>query len=295
MKQSLSFYITLFILKLAGLKKGFSKSPVDYKKIRKADSFNPKGSFFKKRIQRKFSLLKTEITEIAQIEAGNKLILYIHGGAFISGPSKIHWDNVRAINEQTKQTVWLCNYPKAPESKIAEISKNIDAVYNEAIKQYDSKNIILIGDSVGGTLITALVQRLIKNNVKLPHKIILISPVMDSTMTNPEIDVIDKTDPMLAKTGILSAKKMCAENNDLADPRLSPLNGSFAGFPKTIIFAGTNDIMFPDEKIAIQKFRESNVELEVIEGENMPHIWPILPVMKEAKLAFSEIINGINN
>jgi len=33
--------------------------------------------------------------------------------------------------------------------------------------------------------------------------------------------------------------------------------------------------------------------LEVIDGKKMPHIWPLLPVMAEAKHALKEIIEHI--
>jgi len=41
----------------------------------------------------------------------------------------------------------------------------------------------------------------------------------------------------------------------------------------------------------VKKLINSNVNVEVIEGKDMPHIWPILPVMKEAKVALKRIIN----
>lgn len=44
-----------------------------------------------------------------------------------------------------------------------------------------------------------------------------------------------------------------------------------------------------DQKLAVQKMLEEKVEVEVIEGAGMPHIWPLLPVMKEAKQALSKI------
>jgi len=95
----------------------------------------------------------------------------------------------------------------------------------------------------------------------LPKKIILISPVMDAMMTNPDIKIIDEIDPMLSRKGILSSKKMCAENGDLEDERISPINGSFKGFPKTIIFVAENDIMYPDELLAIKKMQEAKTAL----------------------------------
>lgn len=295
MKQSLTYYITIFILKLKGLKRDFSKDPIDVEKIRKEDIYHPKTKFFKKANVSRFKISNSTITEINQEASSDQLLLFIHGGAFISGPSKIHWDAVQAFHKQTNHNIWMCDYPKAPENKIWEMSKNIDAIYDKALESYAPKNIILIGDSVGATLITALTQRLVLNNINLPNKIILLSPVMDSSMTNPDIDKIDKIDPMLSKAGILSAKKMCAENGDLMDPMISPLYGRFDHFPTTILFASQHDIMYSDELLAIEKLKNNNVDLELIDGENMPHIWPYLPVMKEAKMALNQIIERINN
>ncbi len=295
MKQSLSYYIILLVLKLKGLKKDFSQDPVDYKKIRKEDIHHPKGSFFRKHKGRDFKISKTLVTEIKQKEASNKLLLFIHGGAFISGPGAPHWDTIKKVIKHTNHTVWMCDYPKAPESKIPEISDNIDQVYNAALEAYPAKQITIIGDSVGATLTAALVQRLVQKSIALPHKIILVCPVMDATMSNPKIAEVDKIDPMLSKVGILSAKKMCAGDNDLSHPMISPLNGSFEKFPKTIFFLGENDIAYPDQQLAVQKLIDAKVDIEVIKGKNMPHIWPLLPVMKEAKIALKDIINRVNN
>ena len=294
MKQSLTYYITLFVIKLKGLKKQFSKDPIDYKKIRKEDVQQPKGAFFKKNVRREFKILKSNITEITENKNANHLLLFIHGGAFISGPASHHWDTIKEIVEQTNYTVWMCNYPKAPEHTITEISKNIDAIYKEALNEYQGSQITCFGDSVGGTLITALIQRAVKTNVTLPSKIILVSPVMDATMSNDEIGPIDALDPMLSKAGVLSAKKMCAENNDLKNEMISPLFGSFENFPKTILFLGERDITYPDQKLAVAKLKNAHAPLEVITGTNMPHIWPLLPVMKEAKTALLQIIDRLN-
>lgn len=86
---------------------------------------------------------------------------------------------------------------------------------------------------------------------------------------------------------------MCAENNDLKTPMISPLFGRFNNFPNTILFIAENDITYPYQKLAAQKLTEFNVVFEVIEGKNMSHIWPFLPVMKEAKISLDEIIKRL--
>ncbi|MEE9361124.1 MAG: alpha/beta hydrolase [Cellulophaga sp.] len=295
MKQSLTYYITLFVIKLKGLKKDFSEDPIDFKKIRKEDVPYPKGTFFKQNILRDFKILNSLITEIGISEKSDNLLIFIPGGAFISGPAQHHWDTAKKITKQTNYKIWMCDYPKSPENKISKISENIDAIYNTALESYLPNKITFIGDSVGGTLVTSLMQRLIKTNIALPSKIILVSPVMDASMSNPEIEKVDPLDPMLSKIGVLSAKKMCAENNDLKNVMISPLYGSFENFPQTLLFLAKNDITYPDQKLAVQKIIEAKINLELIEGKNMPHIWPLLPVMKEAKTSLNKIIRTLNN
>lgn len=292
MSKSLSHKFTLIVLKILGIKKTFSQDPVDFKKVRKQDIHKPKGSYFQKN-STTFTISNTTITEINKDSKSKKFVLFVHGGAFISGPVKHHWDATQKIAKEKNSVVWMCDYPKAPENDIKEISKNIDEVYKEVLAKYPSHEISLVGDSVGATLIAALTQRLVQSKIQLPNKIILVSPVMDASLSNPEIDRIDPLDPMLSKKGILSAKKMCAKDMELNNPMISPLHGSFEGFPTTMIFLGSHDIAYPDQKLTLEKMKQAKVEVEAIEGEQMPHIWPFLPVMKEAKLAFKEILNRL--
>ena len=290
---SLTYHLTLLVLRLTGIKRIFNQNPIPYQTLRKNDVYKPQGSFYNKHIQRAFQVENTTITVIRRDQNSPRLLIFLHGGAFVSGPAQHHWNIAKQICQQTDHTIWMCNYPKAPEHQIGEISSNVDAMYAEARKAYETANITIIGDSVGGTLATALVQRLITRGIPVPGRLILVTPVMDATMSNPEILTIDQTDPMLSKAGVLSAKQLCAGNTDLADPMISPIQGEFEGFPPTLLFLASCDIMYPDGKQAAVKMKEAGVSLTVIEGAKMPHIWPFLPVMKEAGMALEEIIEKV--
>jgi len=112
----------MLVIKLKGIKKNFSTAPVDYKKIRKEDVIQPKGKFFKQNTLRTFKVLDVSISEIGVSKQADKLLIFIPGGAFISGPAKHHWETVKEIAKRTKHKIWVCNYPKAPEVKIQKIS-----------------------------------------------------------------------------------------------------------------------------------------------------------------------------
>lgn len=290
--KSLTYYLLSTVIKLKGIKKTFSKLPIDYQKLRKDDIHLPNKKDVKGLDFQSFIIKKSKVTEIfPKGESSENVIIYCHGGASVYGPTDLHWNSIAQIVRQTNIKVFLVDYPKAPEHKIIEINENIDAVYDDFLTKYSSKNIILLGDSMGATLLILLVQRLIKNSMSLPKSIILLSPVLDASMKNPEIENIDKLDIMLSRKGVLSAKTMCAGNISLQSEEISPIYGNFKNFVTTYLFTATYDIMYPDTEIFIQKLRAENIPIYVYEGEGMPHIWAFLPIMSEAKKALNQIIN----
>lgn len=280
---------------IKGVKNEFSKDPIDFKKLRKEDRHTPKKGQFKNYKVNRYKILETDITKISSEEKNKQLLLFLHGGAFVYGPVQHHWDMAEELVKNLSCNLWMVDYPKAPEHKIDIISNNIDRVYEQALENFKPHKIILIGDSVGATLIAALVQRIIQSAKPLPAKLILISPVMEAGLQGVEVDRIDKKDPILSKAGVLSAKKMCAVNNNLLDPRLSPVRCSFHRFPETVIFIAEHDITRPGQEAAVKILKDNKVENNVIYGKSMPHIWPLLPVMKEAGDARKQVLQEIKS
>ena len=63
-----------------------------------------------------------------------------------------------------------------------------------------------------------------------------------------------------------------------------------------VFSSAKNFFLFRSKKFIIfeEKMKKNDVTIKVIEGSNMPHIWPFLPVMKEAKTSLNKIIEIIN-
>ncbi len=290
--MSFGYSVVKLALKLKKEKQSWSTDPIDYKKKRKQNVLRPSrwllsGSTFQTR--------KIDDTSITSITPKNKstevLFFYCHGGAFVYGPTREHWIALSKIAKGAKATAWMIDYPKAPEFKIKEVTENVFKAYLEAIKVFDPSKIILIGDSAGGNLILTLTQRLIKENLELPNRLIPISPLIDASLTNSKIREIDLLDPILSYKGVASAKKMLAGDVPLTDPLISPIHGVLTNFPPIHMFSSEVDIFTPDQELFVAKAKKEGVEVEVIEGKNMPHVWPILPIMPEAKAAIRKIIS----
>ena len=286
MSLSFSYYLVINTIKLKGIKKIFSKNPIDYQALRKDDVYTPTTRHLQKN-HHQTTVLKSKIHHFTQVES-DQLVIYIHGGAFIFGPCRHHWEAIKSIYKHTNQNVWLIDYPKAPEHEIKEITENIKAVYTEALKSFEPKNISLVGDSAGGTLIIKLMQQI--SDLIYPKQLILICPVIDASFENEGIKEIETKDIMLAIKGVRSAKEMCLRDTNLKNPAISPLYDSIQKFPKTTICIATQDITSVDQYKFVEKLEETGTEINVIEGEKMPHIRPLLPIMKESKFALNQIV-----
>ncbi len=292
---SIRYYLFRTILKLKGIKSIFSTDPIPYQKLRKDDVYNAPKFLSQKNKLQTFEIANSKVTVLNRKVAVNNdyLLIYCPGGAFVSGPSMLAWLNLDKIIAAASCTAWMVNYPKAPEFSIDSINQSMDALYQKASLQYKAQNIILMGDSAGGNLIISLVQRLLTAKADIPRQIIAISPLVDCSLSQAACHTINAKDPMLSVQGVLSANTLCAASIPLNDPQISPLFGSFKGFPSVQLFVAENDILSPGIELMILKMQAQNTTLDIIRGESMPHVWPVLFFFKEAKLGLKAIIDKV--
>ncbi len=293
--MSFGYLLVKLVLKIKGEKQSWSQNPIDYQKKRKQNIHTPNkwllyGCSFKST-----KIGKNKITNITPKNLHSDfLILYCHGGAFVYGPTKENWKMLAKVARKSGSKVWMIDYPKAPENTIETITENVYQVYQEAVKVSKPSKIILMGDSAGGSLILTLAQRLVKEQKELPNRLIPITPVVDASVSNPKIEEIDKIDPILSINGVLSANKMCVGALSLKDPLISPIYGDLKNLPPIHLFMATDDILTPDQEIFVDKIKQNDGDIDVILGEGLPHVWPILPIMTEAKAGIDEIVAIIN-
>ncbi|MEC7262169.1 MAG: alpha/beta hydrolase [Bacteroidota bacterium] len=288
MKASFSYYILALVVQIKGIKKAFQKTPLDLKTLRKNDVPETPTRLLDKRMVQKFKVLESTVTQI--MGSLEKLIIYVPGGAFVSGPAMHHWNLLAELSESTDFSIWMIDYPKAPEHGILEISSNMDSIYDLATQRFPYNQIILMGDSAGGTLLIALVQRLRQRKKALPNAMFLMSPVLDASFSNPKISALESKDIMLSKVGVQEAKKMCSQGVPLTNTCISPLYGSFQAFPEVHLFIAENDISRPDQELFAIKLCQANVPHHVYFGKGMPHIWPLLPIVREGKNVRKQIL-----
>ena len=118
-------------------------------------------------------------------------IIYFHGGAYSGGLNKVHWNFIERISEDTHANIFVPDYPLIPKSTYEDVFNMADTIYEECLKE---NKFIIIGDSAGGGISLAFSQKLGEENKQMPEKIVLISPWLDITMKNEDIDYVQESD-----------------------------------------------------------------------------------------------------
>ncbi|MCI5744968.1 MAG: alpha/beta hydrolase [Erysipelotrichaceae bacterium] len=220
------------------------------------------------------------------------IIIYLHGGAYISQPVAYQWKFCASIANSLDVEIIFPIYPLTPNHHFDEAFDFIDKIYNEQLKR--NIKILLMGDSSGGGLAMSYLEYLANNNLKQPTKTILISPWLDLSMSQPQIYEYERKDPMLAIAPLKKSASLWANNNDLKDYRISPFFGNVKNINNVTLFTGTREILYPEINAFYTKLKDNNVDAHLYVGNNMNHDFPLYPI-NEAKKAMKYILDLLHS
>ena len=216
-------------------------------------------------------------------ENAKNTILYIHGGAYVNEINYQHLLYCLKLSRKLDAHVLLPVYPLAPLHKAMESFDLITDLYQSLTSK---NNLILMGDSAGGGFVLSFCQHLKTINLPQPDKIITFSPWVDISMSNSHYD--SEKDPILGEIGLREIGKSWAGDLNTKDYLVSPIYGDNECLPRTLIFAGTNEIFYKDIEKYVDNLKRDDVDVKFIIGQGLFHIYPLFP-SSEAKKAFKEI------
>ncbi|USQ75994.1 alpha/beta fold hydrolase [Ornithinimicrobium cryptoxanthini] len=220
----------------------------------------------------------------AEADAGRGPLVYWHGGAFINGIARQHWQLVEHLATATGREVLVPRYALAPAHDVDDTLPLLEEVLQAVPGDLP---VHVLGDSAGGTLALLQAQR----HPDRVAGLTLIAPWLDLSMANPAVDLIEPHDPWLTRAGLRPPARAWAAGRDLRHPDVSPLFGDLERLPPTLVLVGDRDICLPDcELLAAQA--PSVVTLRV--GAGLPHVYPLLPI-PEARPARAEIVQHIQD
>ncbi|MBZ9519831.1 alpha/beta hydrolase fold domain-containing protein [Bacillus safensis] len=230
-----------------------------------------------------------------QMSQKQKVILYIHGGAWVNQPLDFHWWYMDKMARSLNAKVIAPIYPKLPHYSYQDTYPKILNLYKEILKTVASTDqLTIMGDSAGGNISLGLAHLLKMEGLPQPKDIILLSACVDMSLSNPLIFEYADKDPILAPEGIDVITKMWAADKKVTDPLISPIHGDFNGLAKITHFIGTHDILYPDALKLDEKLAEQGIDMKTFVYPEMLHVFVVMPI-PEAQNAQEKIIQVINS
>ena len=175
-----------------------------------------------------------------------KYVVALHGGAYVVQPTINHWSSYAELARRTRATVIVPIYPLAstPRGRAQTVVPVMADLISAQITQHGSHNVSVYGDSAGGGMALSVAQLLVSRGDPTPGRMVLISPWLDVTLSNPAIASID--DPVLRTASMQSAGQRWAGELSPIDPFVSPVYGSLDGLPATSVYCGSLDLLAAD-------------------------------------------------
>jgi monoterpene epsilon-lactone hydrolase len=202
-------------------------------------------------------------------------ILYLHGGAYVSGSAATHRRWVANLTWGTGTTSVVPNYRLAPQHRFPAALDDAVAVYRELLKAgVEAEQLFVSGDSAGGGLAAALLLRLRDDGVALPAGGILFSPYTDLEHTAASIQENAATDYL--PLGAIRVNTEYLGDHDPRDPYASPLYGDFSGLPPLLVFAGGREMIRDDSTRLVAAAARDGIEVDLEIAPDMYHVWTAL-------------------
>ncbi len=251
----------------------------------------PWGVHFEKK---KFELFNAECLTPDNV-IDNRVMLYFHGGGYVIGSPHTHRALAGKITKGISAKGLVIDYRKAPESPFPAALDDAFAAYKYLLgKGYDSKEIVIVGDSAGGGLAIALQYELKNKNMPLPLCSVLMSPYLDLTGTGKSIEHNARNDRFLDVFEMRKWAKMYAAEHDMSDPLISPLYGDMSGLPPILIQVSQSEVLYNDSTRFAKKAKEMGVKVTLQKWKGLIHWWHLFGGMPESQEAIDKIIKFIN-
>ncbi len=211
-------------------------------------------------------------------------IVAVHGGALVMHPVVFGWLAYATIAANTGATVMVPIYPLADEGGTARTVMDTMADFiSDQIEHRGAQNVSVLGDSAGGNIALVALQELVRRGAPVPSRLVLSSPGLDSTLSNPDIPFVN--DPVLSPIsipGLLATSTVWADGLELTDPRVSPLFGSLEGLPPTTVYAGSRDVVMPDVlRLRDKALATPGADFTFVLRNGEFHDWAIMTILPE--------------
>src|ERR1700684_753394 len=209
----------------------------------------------------------------------DRVLLYIHGGGYVSGSAKGYRPLVGELGRATQARALAVDYLLAPEDRFPAAVDDIVASYKSLLDRgAPAKSVVLAGDSAGGGLVVTGMMAVRDSGLPLPAAGLSISPWLDLECSGASMKTKAKNDLALNRDALLHAGRSYRGSiaGEGRGAQLSPLGGDLSGLAPLLIQVGSAEILLDDATRLAARAGAADVSVRLEIWPNMPHVWHLL-------------------
>ncbi len=234
---------------------------------------------------------RAEHLRLPQSRAGH-VLLYFHGGGYLRGDTETHIGALSRFMRAARAEALSVEYRLAPEHHFPTwVDDALDAYRHLLDVGIAPANIAVGGDSAGGGLALALLQRIAEEELPNPACAFVVSPWADLTSSGSSHVENRNRDAMFGPGVIEDTADWIVRNAGVPGehPLLSPAFGSYEGAPPLQIHVSAVEVLRSDAELVARAYRASGAPVELRVHPSAPHAWTAIGVLRAARQTAGEV------
>ena len=209
--------------------------------------------------------------------AEDRVILYSHGGGFVSGSMYTHRKLVGHLAKAIGCRALLFDYPYAHEQPYpAQLDAALTAYRWLLSQRLDATRLALAGDSSGAILTFGILQRLRDHAVSQPAAVMILSGWLDLALTGASYETNREKDVFFSRAGGDWLVSRFLGDRDRRDPYASPLYADLRGLPPMYLQAGADETLLDDSRMFAERARDAGVDIRLDVFPEMLHTFQMM-------------------
>lgn len=225
------------------------------------------------------------------------VLLYVHGGGYVSCSAATHRPVTAALARRTGLRVLAADYRVAPEAPFPAALDDVLALYRWLVTTgAPGERVALAGESAGGGLVLLLAQQARDAGLPMPRCIAALSPWTDLAGTGESIRANDGRCALFRPPNFPDFARAYLGDESPEDPRASPLYGDLLGLPPVLLHVGSTEMLLDDARRMHERTVAAGGESRLAVWEDQPHGWHLLaPWVPEAGAALDDVARFVRS
>ena len=242
---------------------------------------------------------KARLRVLVPIETPRGVLVYYHGGGWVTGSIDESDTIARKLAERTSCAVVLVEYRLAPEHRyptavddsyaaLAWVGKHLAHIAGEEVP------LIVAGDGAGGNLAAVMAIRARDRGGPPIALQVLIYPVTDADFCRPSYK-----DPenqlLLTRDGMVWAwDHYLPDSSRRTDPDASPLHTQdLSGLPPAVVLTAEFDVVRDEAEAYAERLSQANVPTDLRRYTGQMHGFFTLLMLPGSELGFQQVVRAV--